>query len=446
MRIDFEWERADGVADVVLAATWARLRIFVGDDCVSEVLDSASHGRRSGTYGSLFPLAEWIVEHWWHLMYEPSPISPIVGGREAKAWVRDWVQRHNLLAAREGNALPDLTCVRDGDDIVIKWEEDPDFGTLQRVRFIGHGLRRIPIQTFRESLARFVNAVMVRLDSLGVANEDTERLRASWAALRDSERDEHDLCRSLSVLGLDPYDTDEVTEEIMETVQKSGTALPAVLRDDLLEGSSPALLGADFSWVEESRHRLAESMMAGAPRPTFQFEWRDTAHEVGYELARKARRETLGLDAHEPITEFQQVLFDRLGWSQDGELQEEAAPDTRLEALTGLQADHNRPVIVVPCMKKPEASRFRLARAAFYWISGTANESPRLLSAASTPIQRASRAFAAELLCPSSALAEKVSGSVSSEQIEELAAEFIVSPLLVAHQIENHELGHIEVY
>ena len=32
--------------------------------------------------------------------------------------LRQWVQRHNLLAAREGGALPDLTFFRDEHDIV----------------------------------------------------------------------------------------------------------------------------------------------------------------------------------------------------------------------------------------------------------------------------------------------------------------------------------------
>ena len=135
MRLDFEWHDAPGVQDEVLKATWARLEIHVKDQVASEALDLRSSSRRTGIYGSLFPLAEWVVEQWWHLLNEPSITSTVVGGREAAPWMHDWVRRHNLLTAREGGALPDLTMVRDGDEMVIKWEPDPACDQPCRIRF-----------------------------------------------------------------------------------------------------------------------------------------------------------------------------------------------------------------------------------------------------------------------------------------------------------------------
>ena len=102
MRFEFEWQPAPGVRDDVLAATWARLSLSVGDLYASEAIDLRSDSRRTGIYGSLFPLVEWLVEHWWHLLHEPSPRFPMPGGRAAPPLMRSWVQRHNLLAARDG--------------------------------------------------------------------------------------------------------------------------------------------------------------------------------------------------------------------------------------------------------------------------------------------------------------------------------------------------------
>ena len=55
---------------------------------------------------------------------------------------------------------------------------------------------------------------------------------------------------------------------------------------------------------------------------------------------------------------------------------------------------------------------------------------------------RAARAFAAELLVPAAALARRVSGRLSEQDVENLAAEFSVSPQVIIHQVENHGLGY----
>jgi Zn-dependent peptidase ImmA (M78 family) len=58
--------------------------------------------------------------------------------------------------------------------------------------------------------------------------------------------------------------------------------------------------------------------------------------------------------------------------------------------------------------------------------------------------QQRSRAFAAELLAPSASLRKLISGSViASDEVEDLAADFGVSTLVVSHQIRNHNLATI---
>ncbi len=227
MRFEYEWLDAPGVKDRVLAATWARLRISAGPGEVTELLHVASDTRRSAVYGPVFPLVEWLTEHWWHLLFEPSPTSPLKPGRGAPAWKRGWIQRHNLLVAREGTALPDATFARDGDDIVVCWFPDSDPSRHRQVRFLGTGQVRVPAADFERAAASFVNSTLKRLDETIGTDEDVQRVCAAWAEIQAADEEERDLCRSLALLGLDPYDPDEATESLGWRVAGPPGRLPA---------------------------------------------------------------------------------------------------------------------------------------------------------------------------------------------------------------------------
>ena len=64
----------------------------------------------------------------------------------------------------------------------------------------------------------------------------------------------------------------------------------------------------------------------------------------------------------------------------------------------------------------------------------------RLLTRANDWQQSASRAFAAELLAPAAALSGRLANACAWDQQGQLADEFQVSPMVIAHQIENHGL------
>jgi Zn-dependent peptidase ImmA (M78 family) len=65
-------------------------------------------------------------------------------------------------------------------------------------------------------------------------------------------------------------------------------------------------------------------------------------------------------------------------------------------------------------------------------------------SSAQSNIQQRNRAFAAEFLAPAFLIQKRMSGDeVSNEEVEDLAAQFRVSALVIDHQIRNHRLGKI---
>ena len=441
MRFDFEWQEAPGVRDKVLAATWARLSLHVGNHCASEAIDVRSDSRRTSIHGSLFPLAEWLVEHWWHLLYEPSPRTPVPGGRAALPVMRSWVQRHNLLAARDGGALPDLTIMRDGDDVLLQWEADPVSQTPIRIRFVGQGMLRVTVAEFERSVGTFVEAVLARLEERLPDNEDVKRAVEAWCAIRSADSAEVALCQSLAVMGVDPYDPDEASDTLIEAVQRCIRVLPDELRADLLEGSDRQSLANDLDWVERARIGL-RGEISGAGFPTISPVTASTPHELGYLTARRVRSELLGMAKDVPLPDLTSTLVDRLGWAQS--CSRLASTGTHVDGMVGLDDATSALVLVIADSRNERAQRFRLARAAFFPVSRRLGTHARLLTRSVTPPQRAARAFAAELLVPAAAIAARVSGRLNDQDVENLAAEFLVSPQVILHQIENHGLGYVD--
>lgn len=441
MRFEFEWQDAAGVRDKVLAATWARLSLSVGDLCASEAIDLRSDSRRTGIYGSLFPLAEWLIEHWWHLLYESPPRCPMPGGRAALPLMRSWVQRHNLLAARDGGALPDLTIARDGDDVLLQWEADPVSPPPTRLRFVGQGKSRLSVAEFKRSVGLFVEAVLARLEDRLRDNEEVERVVEAWHAIRSADSAEEELCRSLAAMGVDPYDPDEATDALIETVERGISVLSDELRADLFEGSDPQSLMNDLTWVERE-HAGLRSAVNGARFPTIDGLTGPTAHEIGYLAARRVRSELLRMPSDEPLPDLHSALVNNLGWARD--CSRVARGETHLDGMVGLDDASSAPLLVIADSRGEVAERFRLARAAFFPVTGRLGTNGRLLTRSATRPQRTARAFAAELLAPAQALARRVSGRLNDQDVENLATELLVSPQLIRHQVENHGLGFVE--
>lgn len=439
VKFDFEWQEAPGVRDEVLAATWARFSLSIEDQYLTEAVDPRSSSRRTGVYGSLFPLTEWILENWWHLLYEPAPISPLPCGRDAPLWLRPWVQRHNLLAAREGGALPDLTIVSDGRDTILRLAADPQ-PPPARVRFVGQGIFHESRERFETSAAALVEAVLTRLEERLPEAEVVRQALELWAAINSSAHEEPELCRFLALMGIDPYDPDEATDSLLATVDRSLEIVPESLRVDLFEGSDARTLESNLSWVENESQTLRTEPSAADIRSIEPLE-ASTAHDTGYLTARKVRSELLGVPDDRPLPNLASLFEERLGWIHGGARHSQSP--THLEGMVGLDDATASLVLIAPNGRSATAERFRLARAAYFPVSRNLGQQARLLTGSATHSQRTARAFAAELLAPTNALAQRVSGRLSGQDVEELAEEFEVSPLVIRHQVENHGLGYV---
>ncbi len=194
--IDFhlEWKDAPGVRDPVLARTWCALTIRIDGQPVTRVFDRRTKGWRNSVHGSVFPLCTWIGDNLWFLLYEPYRWPVPYGSRDLARndLDRRWVQRHSLLAAREGRALADLTVFRDGDAVLARWLKDGGDATHPFLRFVGEGQAYLSLETVRASIEKFVDSVLQRVSNLPHA--EVAQLHDDWVGLRRLTSDESNVC------------------------------------------------------------------------------------------------------------------------------------------------------------------------------------------------------------------------------------------------------------
>jgi IrrE N-terminal-like domain len=441
-----EWEDEPQIRDPLLRASWARLEIRAGDgkrtyvltDCVAE----RSHSLRQGVYGSVFPVAEWVVENWWALLSESLRSEGFQSGRllSKKDEYRPWVQRHSLLAARGGFALPDLTFYHDGDRVAVRCVGDPpEIESAYPIRFVRNVDLRIPSSEVAKALSEFVETVIDRIGEHAPAEPGTRELIANWEAVKESSQQERRICEAAAKMGLDAYDSNELTDDLLGFLEGPVASLASPLQNDLVESTTREAIAADFGWVLEATNKfnIREPMTEPSTLPGEIVG--AAAHEAGYRRAQWFIQSF----GQPPVNDFQSFIRDRCNWADRVEpLSHTDGVANRINALVG-EDDSGKPRLIATAMKHPKSTRFLIARALFFAPSADFRTPPRLLTRASAWPQRASRAFAAELLVPAEELGQRVSGKVTFADISELADDFQVSELVIQHQIENHHLAEI---
>lgn len=437
-RLDFrfEWETVPGVRAPELHATWARLEIWVGGECASLLEERDAGAARRSVYGALYPLAEWIAFNWWLLCSHTRPGESTArrerSGSPLARGTPSWAH-HNIRAAGDGQAWPNLTLVPLGRTTHVQWRADPVGDPALPVRFLSHGDAELPSDATQATLGRLVDSVLARLSEQGVAETP---LAKEWEAIRTADEDETAFCHAAARLGLDPY---AVTEEQAASILRAGHELAGLLLDDFLDSVTPARLVDGLAWVQRASRRLhsqpcgSDGVTAGLatlPRESggvtngLEPPW-----QVGY---RQAGRVRSALDL--PVTDpFPVDSLIRVA--------HETAPDPRLIALAGRTDDHSG--ALVTGRKLHQASqRFAQARALWHLVHEPHTER-FLLGPTATERHRTTRAFAAELLAPADGIRAQLAsdaGFVSDEEIASISRRFKTSELVITHQVEN-QLG-----
>ena len=441
-----DWERSPRVRDRLLRATWARLEIHARDGtreiCLTDCVGERSRSLRRGVYGSVYPVARWIVENWWSLLYESIPSESYQGGRSyaTDPSFRPWVRRHNLLAARGGFALPDVSLYRDGGEVALRCVPDPDeWDGVYPIRFVRNSDMMLAPADAEQGLRDFIETVADRIREHSAGHREGREFLKNWEAVQESGRSEAGLCEAAAAMGLDPYDPDELSEQVASLLEGPFASLSPDLRWDLAESTSGPTLPADLDWVLD---------VAGPENEAIQTAVRDTASGAAFRFGYDSARDFRGrFKLSSPVDDLTEFVRDHCGWNPDPAYlpPEEGGVANRIGGLVGPTAAGELRLVSSAEPRFSNSRRFLIGRALFFCPTPETAGPSRLLTRAASWPQRASRAFAAELLAPAEALAARISSRVTSEQIADLASEFQVSQMVIQHQLSNHRLATVDV-
>lgn len=431
-RLLSEWDRPDGVAAPELAATWARLEMWADSTCITQVEDAEVGSARRGIYCSLYPLAEWVAFNWWLLQAHSRPAS--LGSSSPALFAQrqtshpPWLKHHNIRAAGDGFAWPDLAILPFGDRTRIVWRADRADRLHKPIRYLVDGNAEMPSAVVTHALAGIVESVLERLDERGIT---ASPLAEEWQAISAATSEEREFCIASARIGRDPY---AVPADLAELLERAATQLKPELLADFLDAVDPVRIGAELDWVKRTSSDIDEL---------------ETSPSAALDELRKQTRGANALGASLPWTHgYQQARHVRgiMGamptkpFALDGLInyQESFSKSRAFQGLGGLTQQGGETLMLSRHFPE-DVSRFAGARALWHFaIDETADRF--LLTSSRGDRQRIARSFAAELLAPADGireLLETTAEMASEEDIESIASTFCVSPLVVAHQIDN---------
>ncbi len=429
LAFEFDWADPGKARGHELRATWATLSIRVNGQSATIHRDTETGELSECLCLPLYPLAEWLVTHWWALRSE--------------VWVphlprsRTFARRHDLAAARQGFALPALQICSEGPETRLRWQA----ASLPscRLDFVSGGDQRLPSEDVCGELSRFVNAVCARLGQQGL---EASWLQHEWRVVQETLPDEAEFCAAVAAAGLDPYDLSEgLADQLLSVIER----VPRSLREDalaLVDGNA-LVEGLDsiFAALAIAHRQPTQLTELVAVRGAIRAAGSDELPwQQGYERARELRH-LLGLDGQ--VLPSWQALRQALRVSEAdaaGAIHG-AAGLARYDAVVGQNAAGS-PGFVLRRPPEQVGGRFALVRALHEYLVAPDGSPGAIVSRAQTARQSCSRAFAAEFLAPREALAARLENSAADDAcIGELADEFGVSEFVIWHQIDNHGLA-----
>jgi len=442
--LSIEWTPLDAPSfeDPAVAATWAKLEVFVTDDarrhCLTEVLDRHARTERNEVYGTVLPLAEWIARSWHHLF--SSRRAPPAEFASRRDWF-EWSRNHSWRNSGDGAALPDVKFVRLDEAIIeLRWEASRGdcSDEFERVLFRSVGVTRVVEQDLARSLADFVESVMARLAAKATDSPRVTALEEYWRAARDERAPVFSESRFAARLGLHWWTLDEtrrvelarIAAQVTNPVARAGVELAD------LEGLLAWCRQADEIWSQCTSAGAAtagwDDLRAAVKLPREASRSTAPWHR-GWEAAR-VLRDARGFDHGEPVDA--RMLMREVGAKPiDGS-------DPRLRSVVGWSAGR-RPVVA----QFPGGKSFAMARDLYPLLfrGNTSSDFACILSPAIRDQLPVANAFATELIAPIERVRNALGAidRVDAMTIDEVAAKIGAPYSCVQHQIENHRLAEI---
>lgn len=434
LRVRWEWEPSGAVRAREHAATWARVEIWVGSECVTLVEDRESGSSRRSVYCPLYPLAEWIAYNWWFIQSDARPASGL-----AVRWAPDrshtsaLLRRHSIRGSGDGFLWPDLVIVPEGRQTRLVWRRDRSESADRVISYLNQGEALVDPTSVVQELEYVVSEVLTRLAEQGIS--DTP-LHKEWEAIQQAHPEEAEFCHAAARLGLDPYSE---VGPYQSSILRASELLSGNLLNDFLDAVEPKNIDTALDWIESAGEVIRADRKRGAEVRELRRELRHDLNrrsafpwEVGWAQAKQVRS-TLGIADTAPFDLKKYILGI-----------EHISADRRLLAAGG-PVQHNDPVVVTGQSQPVPARRFTLARA-FWHHLWDEEDALFLVTTAYTDRQKIERAFAAELLAPAAGVSRSLESTpegATTEDMERVAAAFEVSPLVVRHQLQNQLLSDV---
>ncbi len=433
LSIKCEWIDQPAASDPLERRTWADLRFFVAGRAMTRVWDRQSHAERTSIFVPVFPIVRWIVRNWWILLYEacrwedvPAPDKFLLPEQ------RLWLSRHSVRTAESGLLLPRLCVFSDGQQVCLDATPDPPNAyPLMPAEFTESQRFWLPREAVADGLREFVRTALERIED--TVDPLARRLFDNWNAIIHADPQEAEFCQAAGRLGRDPYLSHQWKPALVEFLESGFGA----------DANRP--LAGDFL-----------DALEGETDPTPIWQWLQSAHDkFGVGDAPPSYQAFLVNDRPPATTAYRlaRELRDRLGVGPARLVQVgESAAALGARPLVLAPSNHltardvkavvgwtrgSQPIVVGPAPARSGNRRFLEARALFLAIY-QCQGGPRLVSSAHTWSQKASRAFAAELLAPQSEILQRwTDGDRSSPLIQSLANEYEVSDKVIEYQLQN---------
>ena len=410
---------ANGTARDPFGKTFCQLKIQVGGENVSLYSTSAGQELDHLEIPS-YPLAEWIVENWWPLLWEPR--------KSEEAWDDPaYRSRHSFIAAQSGFALPDVWLTPSGNDILVTVKARSSMHA--DAKFAKAAQSSVKQSQVEGEFLKFVEGTVRCL-----VPADRTLLQEIWSHISERDSETFEYCKLIGALGLSPYDDHPIIDRALDAAsshlsQDEIFDLCLTAKPENFVKSAYAAVAA-HRLLSESRN-IDLTRFNVIPRPPDQQSL--PAWRIGYQAA-QGFREALGGDERDLASSDR--IFDLLGIDSDLRIPPAlSVGDLPISGAASRNGEIGRLALLPASLT---ARRFAAARGAYFLWTAKMQEA-RLMTSAVTRDQQVSRAFAADVLVPRQFVRSRATKDMRLDwdDLEAIANEAKVASDVVKFQATN---------
>lgn len=428
-----EWLPTDD-GNPVDQATSAEISIRVGPHQVTEVEDYRAKSVRQTIRASAAALASWLLSNWWRLRWEPYKES---SGADSL----DWAMSHTLPSAGGGYVWPPLTFVgSNGGHIVANFngrvESEPR--GLSPIRYLNSFGEIVDATTFESCVTEFVGSVLARLELHRLRDTPLHEL---WSTVRAEKKNSKSAAyrRLEALLGLDPDQNETLVTSLLKSWQNQ------IGRDALDEIAAASAAVRVEDHLEIAKEAAAHLKTFADVGPSVKLRaWARSERSLseaipwqfGQEMAYKVRQLwDFGIlpVTTKQISDHLQIPVSKLD-----------ACDSRVPFSFAVRGKSDQKLGFILRTRHEQGRRFEIARLLGDHIGIENDDHWKPATKSLTARQKFQRAFAAEFLCPSQALADRFDGPIQLDDLDDIAEnvarEYNVSQQIVIYHLVNRGL------